>query len=201
VSDHTITRKVLWRKKPFDTMKALTKYAIYADGTLIGYIESNWPVVQSGNAAGSYSKKKELQWFFWLASDPKGEAHPDETYSLSEASRQLHEIYKQQTQEKGGAAVATAYEQLVQRIKVGHPQDTAAEMIRLLDKVVADTRRDQAQVDAELMQKNADRAPKAPAPKGGTTSRAVFTEAARMLHPDVLGWSLELPEHLREGEK
>jgi hypothetical protein len=93
------------------------------------------------------------------------------------------------------------YEMLVQRIRVGHPEDTAAEMIRLLDSVVADTRRDQARVDAELMQKNADRAPKAPAPKGGTTSRAVFTEAARMLHPDVLGWSLELPEHLREGEK
>jgi hypothetical protein len=90
------------------------------------------------------------------------------------------------------------YEQLVQRIKVGHPQDTAAEMLRLLDKVVADTRRDQARVDADLMQKNADRAPTAPAPKGGTTSRAVFESAYRMIHPDELGWSLELPEHLRD---
>jgi hypothetical protein len=97
--------------------------------------------------------------------------------------------------------VAGEYEQLVQRIKVGHPEDTAAEMIRLLDKVVADTRRDQARVDADLMTKNADRAPTAPAPKGGTTSRAVFESAARMLHPDELGWSLELPEHLREASE
>jgi hypothetical protein len=37
--------------------------------------------------------------------------------------------------------VATAYAQLVQRIKVGHPQDTAAEMIRLLDEAVQDGQR------------------------------------------------------------
>ncbi|MFE9525153.1 hypothetical protein [Streptomyces sp. NPDC006631] len=36
---------------------------------------------------------------------------------------------------------ATAYEQLVQRIRVGHPTDTAAEMIRLLDKAVQDGQR------------------------------------------------------------
>lgn len=40
-----------------------------------------------------------------------------------------------------GVEVATAYEQLVQRIKVGHPQDTAAEMIRLLDSAVQDGQR------------------------------------------------------------
>lgn len=43
-----------------------------------------------------------------------------------------------------GSAVATtttAYEQLVQRIIVGHPTDTAAEMLRLLDKAVQDGQR------------------------------------------------------------
>jgi hypothetical protein len=35
----------------------------------------------------------------------------------------------------------TAYEMLVQRIKVGHPTDTAAEMIRLLDKAIQDGQR------------------------------------------------------------
>jgi hypothetical protein len=94
-----------------------------------------------------------------------------------------------------------AYEHLVQRIKVGHPADTAAEMIRLLDKAIQDARREQARVDADLMKKNVDRAPTAPAPKGGTTSRAVFESAYRMIHPDELGWSLELPEHLRVLEQ
>lgn len=59
-------------------------------------------------------------------------------------------------------------------------------------------RRDQARVDAELMQRQSDRSPSAPAPKGGTTSRAVFAAAAKMLHPERLGWSLELPDHLRD---
>lgn len=36
----------------------------------------------------------------------------------------------------------TAYEQLVQRIKVGHPTDTAAEMIRLLDQAIQDGQRE-----------------------------------------------------------
>lgn len=34
----------------------------------------------------------------------------------------------------------TNYEMLVQRIRVGHPEDTATEMIRLLDKVLAEAR-------------------------------------------------------------
>lgn len=72
---------------------------------------------------------------------------------------------------------------------------------RMLDDLLAIAAREQARVDAELMQTMSDRAPKAPAPKSGTTSRAVFAEAARMLHPDELGWGLELPEHLRsEGD-
>jgi hypothetical protein len=46
-------------------------------------------------------------------------------------------------QGRGSAPVAvmTAYEMLVQRIKVGHPTDTAAEMIRLLDKAIQDGQR------------------------------------------------------------
>lgn len=89
---------------------------------------------------------------------------------------------------------------LVQRIQVGHPKDTAAEMIRLLNSAIESTRRDQARIDADLMQKMSDRSSTAPAPKSGTTSRAVYANAAKILHPDELGWSLALPEHLRDEE-
>ena len=44
-------------------------------------------------------------------------------------------------QGRAKAPVVTAYDMLVQRIKVGHPQDTAAEMIRLLDQAIQDGQR------------------------------------------------------------
>lgn len=73
------------------------------------------------------------------------------------------------------------------------PQDMLAAVAAFEQAV----RRDQARVDAELMRTQSDRSPSAPAPRSGTTSRAVFASAARMLHPDELGWSLELPDHLK----
>jgi hypothetical protein len=75
--------------------------------------------------------------------------------------------------------------------------DAAREMI---DALIGTAARAQAQADAELMQKMSDRAPTARPSKGGTTSRAVFAEAARILHPDELGWSLNLPDHLVTDE-
>lgn len=68
---------------------------------------------------------------------------------------------------------------------------------QMIDDLVAAAAREQARLDAELMQKMSDRSPTAPASKGGTNSRTVYASAANILHPDKLGWSLELPEHLR----
>jgi DNA-binding PadR family transcriptional regulator len=96
--------------------------------------------------------------------------------------------------------VVSDYDMLVQRIRVAMPEDSAKAAVELLDSVIAATKREQARRDSELMQKNSDRAPTAPAVKGGTTSRAVFESAARMLDPDQLGWSLELPDHLKDAE-
>jgi hypothetical protein len=81
---------------------------------------------------------------------------------------------------------------------IGAARQDLAELDAWMERYATAVRREQARVDADLMQKNADRAPTAPAPKGGTTSRAVFESAYRMIHPDELGWSLELPEHLRD---
>ncbi|MFI1796621.1 hypothetical protein ACH427_04575 [Streptomyces sp. NPDC020379] len=98
----------------------------------------------------------------------------------------------------GRTQVTDARAQLEQRIRVAVPEDSAETMLGLLEQVVQETRREQARLDSELMQKMSDRAPKTTPPKDGTTSRAVYAAAADILNPDGQGWSLELPEHLRE---
>lgn len=93
--------------------------------------------------------------------------------------------------------MVTDYEMLVQRIRVGHPEDTATEMIRLLDQVVETTKVEQARRDSELMQMLSDRAPDTKPPAGGTNSKSVYGSAAQILNLDDLGWSLNLPDHLK----
>lgn len=67
----------------------------------------------------------------------------------------------------------------------------------LLTKMLQDVRVEQARIDAVLMRKLADNSPSVTPPKGGTSAKAVFETAAKTLDPDGLGWSLNLPDHLK----
>lgn len=95
--------------------------------------------------------------------------------------------------------MSRAYDELKARLTVAMPLDSVEAALKLLDKVIEETRVTQARVDADLMQKMSDRAANTTPPKGGTNSRSVYKSAANMLNPDELGWSLKLPAHLQDG--
>jgi hypothetical protein len=79
------------------------------------------------------------------------------------------------------------------------PEGKAADVLALVGPLVDAVRRDQAVRDADVMQKMSDRSPNTTPPRGGTNGRQVFSSAARMLDPDVDGWGLNLPDHLKDA--
>jgi hypothetical protein len=72
------------------------------------------------------------------------------------------------------------------------------EAIAAFEKAV---RAAQAQADAELMEKmatNVDKLARPTTRPSADDTIAVYRTAADALHPDRLGWSLNLPDHLRD---
>ncbi|MER5754379.1 hypothetical protein [Streptomyces sp. NPDC002088] len=97
MSGSEVTYKKIKSWRPSTIRPPLTKYEAYYDGTKIGFVESKFKEIETGDSAGADAHTKS--WLLYLEGDVPDhsfptENNPDETYSRGEAGRMLLDEYR-----------------------------------------------------------------------------------------------------------